>query len=288
MAAVREDLDVLFRRTHSPELFMAELERLHRLLLLGPDEGTFYRPASPIATKGIGPGVLWEASSRVEEEASGPRLVEGPRVSAADVGGRTYWALLAESVKDEEALAPARAHVQEGVAWGRVVTARAGDELEPKLWFLPPRPLSDELLSGLCRPFARARDAMKRGQRAAALASLAAFHQRFVRLHPFRAGNQSLVMNVVNACLRELNGAGIPHLVLDQLALRFGEAAYARLFARAVSAWTVRASPLERYRALTERKARYFGLLGVLGSQDPSDARSTLDARRDDAAVALL
>lgn len=289
MTAVRERLDVLFRRTRSPALFMAELARLHRVLLLGPDESTFYRPLSPVASKGIGPGALWETPSRVEEEAGGPRLVEGPRVSAADVGGRRYWSLLAESVKDEGALAPARAHEQDGAGWGRIITARAGDELEPKLWFLPPRPLEEAHFAALCRPFERARDAIARGERATALAALAAFHQRFVRLHPFRAGNQSLVMNVVNACLRELTGAGIPHLVLDQLALRFDEPAYARLFTRAVNAWTVQGSPLERYRVLTERKARYFALLGALdAAKDASEARAVLDARRDDAAVALL
>jgi hypothetical protein len=141
----------------------------------------------------------------------------------------------------------------------------------------------------LCQPFARARDAVRRGERAAALSALATFHQRFVRLHPFRAGNQSLAMNVVNAVLRELQGAGIPHLVLDQLALRFDEGAYARLFARAVNAWTVAGSPLERYRALTERKARYFALLGALGPcSGVEDARPILNARRNDAALALL
>jgi hypothetical protein len=290
MAAVRERLDVLLRRTRSPALFLAELQRLHRVLLLGPDEATFYRPASPISKKGIAPGTLWDAPSRIVTEADGPRLVEGPRVSAAEVGGRTYWALLAESVEDPEALASERTLLARGgPEWGRVVTARAGDETEPRPWFCPPRPLDDAHAVELCRSFERAHEARKRGERATALASLAAFHQRFVRLHPFRAGNQSLVMNVVNALLRELVGAGIPHLVLDQLALRFDETAYARLFARAVDAWTVPGSPLERYRVLTDKKARYFALLGALDASPSLDAaRALVTARADDAAVALL
>jgi hypothetical protein len=130
---------------------------------------------------------------------------------------------------------------------------------------------------------------VRRGERKRALAALARFHQRFVRLHPFRAGNQSLVMNIVNALLRELAGAGIPHLILDQLALRFDEAAYVRLFARAVDAWTAVGSPLARYRALTERKARYFSLLAAVdGCENLDAARALANERPEDAALALL
>jgi hypothetical protein len=96
-------------------------------------------------------------------------------------------------------------------------------------------------------------------------------------------------MNVVNALLRKLGGAGIPHLVLDQLALRLDEAAYSRVFARAVNAWTVRGSPLERYRALTERKSRYFAVLGALQASPSLDAaRALVEATKDDGRLALL
>jgi hypothetical protein len=290
MAAVREGLDVLFRRTRSPEPFLAELRRLHRVLLLGTDEATFYRPASPIAQKGIGPGMLWEAPSRLVDDPSGLRLVEGPRVSAADVGGNTYWALLAEAARDPGVLSLERSHrTESGVPWGRVVTARAGDDTVARPWFCPPRPVEDAHVVGLGQALERAREAMKRGNRSTVVAALASFHQRFVRLHPFRAANQSLAMNVVNAVLHELDGVGIPHLVLDQLALRFEESAYARLFARAVSGWTAAGSPLERYRTLTERKGRYFSLLGALdGTTSLDEARLLVDARPDDAALALL
>jgi hypothetical protein len=290
MAAVREGLDVLFRRTRSPGPFLVELRRLHRVLLLGPDTATFYRPASPIARKGIAPGTLWETPSRLVDDAGGLRLVEGPRVSAAEVGGRTYWALLAEAARDPDVLLPERTHgAAGGPTWGRIVTARTGEESDPRPWFCPPRPLEDAHVAGLCQPFEKARDALERGERSKVLASLATFHQRFVRLHPFRAGNQSLAMNLVNAVLHELHGVGIPHLVLDQLALRFDEAAYARLFARAVTGWTAAGSTLERYRALTERKARYFSLLGALDATTSlDDARALVAARPDDAALALL
>ena len=71
----------------------------------------------------------------------------------------------------------------------------------------------------------------------AALAALAAFHWRFVRLHALPSGNQSLSMSFVNAAVGRLFGVGIPHLLLDQLALRFELVAYQQLFARAVRAW---------------------------------------------------
>jgi hypothetical protein len=70
------------------------------------------------------------------------------------------------------------------------------------------------------------------------LAALGAFHYRFVRVHPLPSGNQSLSMSFVNAALRRLLGIGIPHLLLDQLALRFEMPAYQRLFARAARAWS--------------------------------------------------
>jgi hypothetical protein len=290
MAAVREKVDASLRRATSPERFLDGIQELHRLLLLGPAKSSFYRPASPISRKGIDPGVLWQARSELVEDADGLRLVRGPRVSAALVGGATYWRLLSESVRDPDALAPERSlSAVTRTLWGWIATARAGNDDRLLPWFCPPRPLGAAHWGDTWGAFRRAAGAVEDGDRATALESLAHFHQRLVRLHPFRAANQSLVMNVVNALLAELGGAGIPHLVLDQLALRFDEPAYARLFARAVTGWTVNGSPLDRYRGLTNKKTRYFSLLAALdASQSLDEARDLVRARPDDAALALL
>jgi hypothetical protein len=121
------------------------------------------------------------------------------------------------------------------------------------------------------------------------LAPLAEFHQRFVRLHPFRAANQSLAMNLVNRVLSRVCGAGVPHLLLDQLALRFSEAAYERQFACAVAAFAVRGTPIERHRALSAQKARYFDFIERLVRAPQLAAAEALVAAEPDAAsVALI
>jgi hypothetical protein len=96
-------------------------------------------------------------------------------------------------------------------------------------------------------------------------------------------------MNLVNGLLSELLGSGIPHLVLDQLALGFCTTAYTELFSRAVASWAVPGSPLERYRALTHGKQRYFALLGRLTSVETEQAAtSELRASPEDARLALF
>jgi len=108
-----------------------------------------------------------------------------------------------------------------------------------------------------------------------ALDRLAAFHYRFVRLHPLPSANQSLSMSFVNAALRRSFGVGTPHLLLDQLALRFEPSAYQRLFARAVGAWcTPWPNPSERLRQLTNRTKMLNELVSAV-----SNAASLIEAR---------
>jgi len=75
-----------------------------------------------------------------------------------------------------------------------------------------------------------------------------------------------LSMSFVNAVLRRVVGAGIPHLLLDQLALRFSLPAYQRLFARAVRAycapWPNAAERMRHLVLLRNELHRFVSLLG--------------------------
>jgi len=287
MAAVRERLGALFDLADRPADALLELCRLHRVALLGADETSEYLPASPVAKKGIEAGALFHRATRIEDTPTGAVITEGPRVNAALLGEVRYWALLAEELGDAEAL-EARSQEEAGLAWGRVVIARARDE-QPKPWFVPPRPLTPAHGARLFEALARARDAARAKNADEAVRALADFHQKFVRLHPFQAGNQSLAMNIVNSLLAELGGAGIPHLTLDHFALRFDPGAYARLFARAVQSWSVPGTPVARFRALTERKQRYFTLVGRLSATaDDQAARAIVAGAPADAPLALF
>ncbi len=288
MGAVRRHAERLFVRTAEPRQALAVLAELHVLSLMGEDQKSYYRPASPIATKGLEPGVLYGTPSVVRATPSGPHLVSGPKVNAGLVGGESYWRLLAEDVGDEAALDPERAQALDGLPQGELVTARAGDDEHPGAWFRPPRPVTERHLEALFSSLGAARAAVRHAQRGAALAALAEFHFRFVRLHPFRAGNQSLAMNLVNAVLGELVGAGMPHLLLDQLALRFDLTAYRELFARAVAVFAVPGTALERYRVLTERKRSLFSLLEALGHAPSAEAARAIVAGNADGARAAL
>ena len=138
----------------------------------------------------------------------------------------------------------------------------------------------------------------------AALRALAAFHYHFVRVHPLPSGNQSLSMNFVNARLQRLLGTGIPHLLLDQLALRFELSAYQRLFARAAKVWSAwpkgtgmagarnaTAAPhaIERLRHLIRMRGDLNHFVNAVGSSMTLiEARALLSIERSGAELALL
>jgi len=244
-----------------PERGLRVLRRAHVLALMGGDLASFYRPASPIAARGAQPGALLRSAPVLVETPVGTRFVSGPRVHAAFVGGEAYHRALYTVVGDPEA-AQERVHVDEGLEWGRVVVARAETDVQAQPWFCPPRPLTAAHLGALLGALAAALTAAAAGERDAVVRALATFHQRFVRLHPFRCANQCLAMSLVNQVLRRSHGAGMPHLVLDHLALRVTPAAYRKLFANAVEQYVVPGgTALSRHHELTARKRRAFAFI---------------------------
>ncbi len=280
----------------SGQALMALLLELHVLLLTGEPQNSgrdsFYLPASVLGRKRVTPGELYEAPTGLEHRDGEWILTSGARVSVPLLGGEHYWRLLAESVSDAAALDPER-HLQcEGIDFGRVLIARALQDARPGPWFLPPRPLLPAHFEGLWLDLQRAVLARSQGNVDEALEALGAFHYRFVRLHPLPSANQSLAMCFVNAELARLLGVGIPHLLLDQLALRFERAAYCQLFARAARAWNV---PLrnsaDRLRQLMTMRSLLNEFVTALG-QAPSllQARAlvALPERAEACALALL
>ena len=282
MASVRERVPRLLETLKKPALALTELRRLHALTLLGDDEQSFYRPASPIAKKGIGPSRLWLAPSRTVETDTGTRFVEGPRVSARFLGGERYGALLAELAGDPDAASEPLEHRDgTGLDWGRVVVARADGDERAAPWFCPPRPLTERHVASLFESLADGR--------------VADFHQKFMRLHPFRAANQAVAMSIANVALARAavgggrGASGIPHLILDHLSFRLVPAAYRAVFALAAREWTVTGSPAERLNAYGERKRRYYAFVErIARASDQAEARAIAEGATGDARLSLL
>lgn len=254
------------------------LLELHALMLMGEggadQRRSFYLPASLLGRKRPEPGRFYEAPSGVEHRGAEVILTSGARVSVPLLGGARYWELLAESVSDASALGEREITV-DAVPLGRVLRARSDEEAEARPWFLPPRPLRPAHFDGLLEALRLARDAEDRRDLPAALAALGAFHYWFVRVHPLPSANQSLSMSFVNAALQRLLGVGIPHLLLDQLALRFEPSAYQQLFMRAARAWSAPwPNASERARHLQRMTKMLNGLVSSIGS-----AASLIEAR---------
>jgi hypothetical protein len=290
MSDVRARLDAAGDSFADIRRFAALLQELNALAHVGASGRSFYRPASPVVAKGgAAPGTFWLAASVTEETPGGTRFVSGPRVGAALIGGDRYQALLTHSVGDVEAMADAREVSDEGVPWGRIVTARADADEHSAPWFCPPRPFGDEHLEATRAAWVDARAAAQDGRPADAVRRVASVHWRLVRLHPFMSGNQSVAMALVNAVLRRAFGAGMPHLVLDHLALRLSLSAYERVFERAVGAWlVVDENPVRRALELATRRRRLFAFLEELRQVREDDVPALLAGRASDAALAFL
>lgn len=301
--AVREHLERCGVPEHAASLRQLLLE-LHERLLVGQVDAdarnSFYLPASALGRKRPTPGSFYEGATGTERR--GPQLIitSGARVSVPLVGGLHYWQLLAESVSDLGALDDERQVVVDGVDLGRVVRARSEDEATLRPWFLPPRPLTEAHFAALVGDLRRAAAAVEARDEPAVLSALGAFHYRFVRTHPLPSGNQSLSMNIVNWLLRRVLGAGIPHLLLDQLALRFELGAYQSLFSRAARAWAwpdatqlsegpATASKGARLRQLIQmRNALNAFVTNVSGAVSLIEARALLTEDRAGAGLALM
>jgi hypothetical protein len=265
------------------------LRSLHVVSLLGADLQTFYRPASRIARTGVRPGVLYDTEPVHVNAGSSRLLLAGPRIGVGFVGGERYHQLLAERAGDPGSLLPERAIEVEGIDWGQVLTGRAAGETRDAPWFCPPRPLTDAHFHALFSAYSSALAAAAGADRARLIRDLAHFHYRFVRLHPFRCANQSLAMNLVNLVLRRVRGAGMPHLLLDQLALRLDEAAFARVFELAADEYTIQGEPRERWRLHREKKSRVYGLIQALQrTPNISDADRLVGADVAAARAALI
>jgi hypothetical protein len=96
-------------------------------------------------------------------------------------------------------------------------------------------------------------------------------------------------MNLVNTVLCRVQGAGIPHLLLDQFALRLSEPAYVDVFARAVAAHSSTDRSTERWAKLRARKARSYALIERLKqARDLDEAKSLARADPEGACAALI
>jgi hypothetical protein len=290
MGDVRARIDAADDVVSTVERFSTFLCELNVVAHVGASGESFYRPASPVVGKdGTAPGVFWQTPSVTEETPEGVRFVSGPRVGAAPIGGERFQGLLAQSVADQASLAPARELEENGEKWGRVVTARADTDEHAAPWFCPPRPFSDAHLAAIRVALAAAREAARTGRRAEGVRCAASVHWRLVRLHPFTSGNQSVAMSLVNGVLREACGAGLPHLVLDHLALRLTLSAYESVFERAVDAWLLAdENPVRRAFELAARRRRLFAFLESLATVPEGDLPGFLADRSADAALAFL
>ncbi len=296
MAAVRARIEGLETAPSLGEL-KTLLRELHEVLLTGTaapgERSSFYLPASQLGRKRATPGELYETPSTFERRAGSVILTGGARVSVPLLGGAHYWQLLAEGVSDEAALARERAlrlEGQEGLELGQVLEARGEDEAASRPWFLPPRPLLPGHFALLAAQLELANLARAERDRAALVSALGAFHYCFVRFHPLPSGNQSLAMAFVNGALSRELGAGIPHLLLDQMALRFELTAYQRLFARAVAGWSAPwPSPAERLRhQLRMRDELNQFVSEVARAESLLEARALLPERPHGSRLALL
>jgi hypothetical protein len=304
--AVRRELLEREPPNNAGELRELLLE-LHELLLLGEDDAesrsSFYLPASLLGHKRPAPGTFYEVPSSFERRGAETILTNGARVSVPLLGGANYWQLLGESVDDAGALSDERSVSVSGLALGQVLRARSEDEAESRPWFLPPRPLQPAHFERLLAELKAATAAEASRDVPGALRALAAFHYHFVRIHPLPSGNQSLSMNFVNARLQRLLGTGIPHLLLDQLALRFELSAYQRLFARAAKVWVawpknaagvsgaqhVTVTSTERLRHLIRMRSELNDFVSAVGSSMTLiEARALLSTQASGAELALL
>jgi hypothetical protein len=287
MATVRAASDDLFAALENDEAFSRELRKLHVLLLMGEDLQSYYQPASPISSGRAAPGRFMLTAAEVLETAGSVVFVSGPRVADATAGGARYHELLYRTLGEPEAALPRHFQDQAGLDWGRLVIARAATDASSAVWYCPPRPLRREHLRALREALATAERTARAADRSACLEALASFHQNFVRLHPFHCGNQSLAMNLVNRVANQRLGAGLPHLMLDNLAFRLSPGSYAHVFRRAVDAYTEPAPNVAaRYLRLASNRTRTFDLARRLEGARTVEEAAALT--RADAATARL
>jgi hypothetical protein len=224
--------------SQSSSSFVDWLRTLHVRLLLGADLQTFYCPSSPVAQRRVAPGAIYVNVTHTLTSKVGEFILDGPRVNASPVGGSRYNGLIDRSLGLTLSESESKAFSESMTSWGKLVNARARAEAQARRWYLPPRPIVDQHWEALYFEWNRTVDAIESQDLAGCVEHLGRFHWFFVHLHPFACANQSLAFVIVNWVLTRLTHCGIPHLILDQFALRHECADYSRLFARAVDNWT--------------------------------------------------
>ncbi len=292
MAAVRGGaLQRLGQLTGPMDAALEALRELHLLATLGASLDTFYKPSSPVSDGGVRPGSLWETPTRRLELSDCTLLLSGPRAKVEPIAGERYHALVMASIGDAEATqAPRAFRDAEGIDWGQVVRGRAPRDPDVAEWYCLPRPLGAGHFERLFATFRELLRAAERGDQKAAVEHAARFHWHFVHLHPFRCANQCIAMNLINAGLSPLLPSGLPHLILDQFALRVCLQAYPQLFARAVATYSFEStSASERYRRYRELRHQTFWLMKEL-ARSPTDeaALALLSTHPEQARAALL
>lgn len=263
MAAVRRRLADRWDQVSDGGACLRLLRELHVLSLMGEELDCYYLPASPIRAKGVNPGALLAGRARTVETPNGTLFLSGPRANVSHIGGDIYHRVIYECAGDPAASQPHREFPDEqGVDWGRTILARARGDEQARSWFCPPRPLNRAHLGVLAGGLAAAARAQRAGIPEQVLSELAQFHYAFVHLHPFRCANQCLAMSVINHVLRLALGVGIPHLILDHLALRLTRPAYERVFREAARQFVVTTpDAVARYRELNARKHRSYAMI---------------------------
>ena len=290
MIALRQWFEAERDGLEEPRRFSQLLRELHVIALMGRSLKSFYKPASPVADHTVAPGSWFDDPVRLRPTDAGTIFLDGPRVNASLVGGRGYHEALYDSLGDPGALDDERPSDDGEPSWGKVVMVRSQKDDAPGPWFCPPRPIEDAHLDALRISLHSAMQAAQGGNRDEALSHAAHFHRRFVRLHPFHCANQSLAMTLVGAVLTRSHGAGMPHLLLDHLALRLSPLAYERAFARAAAAFIIdEPNPARRLAILQERAQRSFDIIRKTSAATSAAARrAAIDAAGEAASFALL
>ncbi len=292
MVAVRRVIQERLRTTlANPNGAIDWLRELHVIATMGPSLSSFYKPSSPASDAGVMPGALWNVPTRTIATPSGTLLLSGPRANVHAIAGELYHRMIYAQVGDPAACDPERTFTDEdGLDWGRVVVARAAHDEGFADWYCLPRPLASEHFNRMFGELEQALLAADRGDAAAATERAAKFHWRYVHLHPFRCANQCLAMNLLNYVLAQALPSGIPHLVLDQFALRLRLEPYVRLFVRAVAAFVIsEPNPAARYRLLGAKRQHAFAAMRRVGAAKSEEgALEALRAHPEEAQAALL
>jgi hypothetical protein len=270
--------------------FTTWLRGMHAMLLLGGDLCTFYCPASPIARRRAAPGTLYHHSTETVSTNLGTFIVKGLRIKVSQVGGERYHAIVHQSLEARTPELNWHQIADKGIPWGSIISARSRSEITACDWFLPPRPMLDTHWDELQSAWAKAVDATTGADEVTCVQQLARFHWCFVHLHPFACANQSLAFGLVNSLLNQVKSCGIPHLVLDHMALRLDCESYIRLFARAVAVWTTTKSDTQvRHKdRMQKRQALDAFVTRLDNAKDDASARAIVEEDSQGAQLALL